>query len=613
MNELPVMGTFHFLRPLWLLGLLALPPLLLWMRRHRQRGEIWRGVVDAHLLPHLLEAEGGRRAGWRAHLSQGVFVCAGLLAVLALAGPSWRELPQPLWQDRMPLVIAVDMSSAANAADVPPSRLLQARAKIAQILRERGGGQTALVAFAEDAFTVSPLTDDGNNVALFLDALSPDVMPRDGSRADRGIEESVRLLKRAGFHKGDILLVTDRAGGSADSAALDARGAGYRVSVLGLGGLTGGQYRNARGEVHTARLHGAELRALAVAGGGSYAAFAPGDADLRALGVLRAGRIDQATAQDKRGTAALDEGFWLLPPLLLLGLLAFRRGVLAVLVIALWLPWRPAAAADLWERKDQRQHEAMAQGVEAYRRGDFKAAESAWAGLPGAEAAYNRGNAFARQQRYDEAIAEYDRALRQQPGMADAIENRRKVEQARQRQQQKEQQQQEQKQQQQQQKNQQQDQQQDQQQKDGQQNPSQGQQQKEQEEKERQQREQQQKQQQQKEQEEKERQRREQQEKERQQKQQQGRPMPGEPPKPVDPVQAAEQAAADRAERERMARARAGGTTPQSGTPPKETREVRERRLANEAWLRRVPDDPGLLLREKFRLEQKRRKREGDR
>lgn len=613
MNELPVMGTFHFLRPLWLLGLLVLPPLLWWLRRHRQRGEIWRGVIDDHLLPHLLEAEGGRRDGWRAAFAQGAFVLAGVLAVLALAGPSWRELPQPLWQDRMPLVIAVDMSSAANAADVPPSRLLQSRAKIAQILRERGGGQTALVAFAEDAFTVSPLTDDGNNVALFLDALSPDVMPRDGSRADRAIEEAMRLLKRAGFHKGDILLITDRAGGSADGAALDARGAGFRVSVLGLGGLAGGQYRNGRGEVRTARLHGAELRALAVAGGGRYAAFAPGDADLQSLGVLRADRIDQATAQDKRGTAALDEGFWLLPPLLLLGLLAFRRGVLAVLVIALWLPWRPAAAADLWERKDQRQHEAMARGVEAYHRGDFKAAESALAGLPGAEAAYNRGNVLARQQRYDEAIAEYDRALRQQPGMADAIENRRKVEEARRRQQQKDQQQKDQQQQQRKDQQQKDQQQKDQQQKDRQQDPSQGRQQQQDDQQREQQKQQQQKDQQQNPQDAQERQRREQQERQRQQAQQQGRPLPGQPPKPVDQTQSAEQAAADRAERERMARARAGGTTPQSGTPPKETREVRERRLANEAWLRRVPDDPGELLREKFRLEQKRRKREGDR
>ena len=62
-----------------------------------------------------------------------------------------------------------------------------------------------------------------------------------------------------------------------------------------------------------------------------------------------------------------------------------------------------------------------------------------------------------------------------------------------------------------------------------------------------------------------------------------------------------------------MARAQASGTRPPGMPPPKETAEARERRLANEAWLRRVPDDPGGLLRAKFLLEQKRRKREGDR
>ena len=42
-----------------------------------------------------------------------------------------------------------------------------------------------------------------------------------------------------------------------------------------------------------------------------------------------------------------------------------------------------------------------------------------------------------------------------------------------------------------------------------------------------------------------------------------------------------------------------------------ETPQERERRLANEAWLRRVPDDPGGLLRAKFRLEYERRQLEG--
>ena len=636
MSELPVVGAFHFLRPLWLLGLLALPALLWWLHRTRHDGDVWRGVVDAHLLSHLLENAGTAKRGWRRWLSTITFALAAVLAVLALAGPSWREVPQPLWQDRMPLVVAVDLSSATSATDVPPSRLLQARAKIAEILRRRGGGQFALVAFASDAYTVSPLTDDAANVALFLDALAPDVMPRDGSHADRAIEESARLLRRAGFHHGDILLITDHAGSGADGAAIEARASGYRVSVLGMGSEAGGPYRDRRGEAHVARLQDTTLRAVTVAGGGRYAAFAPGDADLQALGVLAADRIDQAAAGDKRAETALDEGFWLLPPLLLLGLLAFRRGVLAVLVIALWLPWRPAAAADLWQRDDQRAQASMAAGVDAYRRGDFAAAETAWRGLPGAEAAYNRGNAYARQGRYDEAIAEYDRALRSQPGMTDAVVNRRKVEEARRRQQnpqqdqqrQDQQRQDQQKQDQQKQDQQKQDQQrQDQQRQDQQKQDQQKQdQQRQDQQRQDQQRQDQQKQDQQKQDQQKQDQQRQDQQRQDQQRQDQqrqdqqrqdqqkpGQQRPGQSPDDAKPADVADQQAADRAQRERMARARADGTRPQGTPPPKETAEARERRLANEAWLRRVPDDPGGLLRAKFLLEQKRRKREGDR
>ncbi len=43
----------------------------------------------------------------------------------------------------------------------------------------------------------------------------------------------------------------------------------------------------------------------------------------------------------------------------------------------------------------------------------------------------------------------------------------------------------------------------------------------------------------------------------------------------------------------------------------KETAEQRERRIANQAQLQRVPDDPGALLRAKFRLEYERRQGRG--
>src|SRR3546814_13252079 len=70
----------------------------------------------------------------------------------------------------------------------------------------------------------------------------------------------------------------------------------------------------------------------------------------------------------------------------------------------------------------------MQEGADAYRRKDYAGATGAWQALPGADAAYNRGNALARAGRYEDAIKAYDQALAQQPDMADAIANRRLVE-----------------------------------------------------------------------------------------------------------------------------------------------------------------------------------------
>ena len=113
----------HLLRPHWLWAL-ALLPLLAWaMRRRGLQDSPWRKAVDPHLLPHLIDARPGRRGQAVAWLA----MLAATLAILALAGPSWEREPQPLWQARAPLVLAVELSGAMQAADLPPSRLAQAR------------------------------------------------------------------------------------------------------------------------------------------------------------------------------------------------------------------------------------------------------------------------------------------------------------------------------------------------------------------------------------------------------------------------------------------------------------------------------------------------------
>lgn len=415
MIDFATLADFRLLRPWWLL---ALPVVawLAWAWRRRRDAGAWETAVDPQLRAHLLEPVPGRRR-W---LARWPWVGA-TLAILALAGPSWRVSPQPVWETKAPLVIAFDLSPSMLADDLPPSRLARARARLAALLNGRRGGEVGLVVYAGDAYTVAPLTEDPANVAVFLDALEPGIMPGDpvaSADAARAIDRGARLLQQAGFGRGEILLVSGSpTNASAATAAARASAAGYRVSVLEA--------------MPPAAAAASGAAAIAAAGQGRSAVLSVDEADLQALGVLQADDGAGMRAGGREGGATRrDDGYWLLLPLLVLAAFAFRRnGVVAVLALCLLVPWHPAAAAgvDWWQRGDQQAHRRIEQGAQAYRKGDYAAAAKAWRGVPGADAAYNLGNALARQGRYQDAIAAYDDALRQRPGMADALANRNAV------------------------------------------------------------------------------------------------------------------------------------------------------------------------------------------
>jgi Ca-activated chloride channel family protein len=445
--------NFHFLRPWWLIALAALP--LLWMVLSARGSDAgaWRGVVDAHLLEHLLvrgsDAAPSKRPRWLAMIGW-------TLACLALAGPAWEQLPQPLYQNRAARVIALELSSTMSAQDIKPSRFARARYKIADILKRSGDSQTALIAYSGEAFVVAPLTDDTNTVANLVDSLDPTVMPAPGNATGNAIDLAVKLIQGAGLHEGEVVLLADAVSSDADAAARRARAAGVRVSIIGVGSeqgapvplIQGGFLKDASGGIVLPKLDNATLTTVSRDGGGRYAPISSDANDLdHVLDDLAPHAVAESTSQQATTLRYRDRGPWFALLLLPLALSGFRRGWLMIFPLAFLVHAQPAAAfswTDLWQRPDQqaqarldagdaKQAQALAEspalrGAADYRAGDMADAVRDFQSVDAADARYNAGNALAKQQQFKEAIAAYDDALRRDPSLADATANKKAVE-----------------------------------------------------------------------------------------------------------------------------------------------------------------------------------------
>lgn len=448
MSEL--LQQLHFLQPWWLAALMPLP-LLFWLgvRHDAAQLELSR-LVDAALLPHLLRGRAGNRS-----LPVWLFALGWTLCALALAGPSWSRVNQPLYASRAAQVLAISLSQHMLSRDVAPSRLDRARYKARDLLASNHDGLNALIGYAGEAFVVAPLTSDANSLDDLLDVLAPDTMPVDGDNPTLAIERGVALIHDAKASGGSLVLITDQVDAAAAAAARKANAAGVHVSVLGVGTSQGGPVplsdggflRDAQGGMVLARRDDAALGALAAAGGGSYAAMTTDHRDIDALHA-QLSTAPATLADGQLGDEWQDRGPWLLLSLLLIVALAFRRGWLLLLPLVM-LPLLPTTADattwhDLWQRPDQQAAQALRQGrakqaqqlardpawrgAAAYRAGDYAAAKQALQHAPGGDAAYNLGNTLARQGQYQQAIAAYDRALKLDPGNADATANRKAVE-----------------------------------------------------------------------------------------------------------------------------------------------------------------------------------------
>ncbi|MCQ8885316.1 VWA domain-containing protein [Pseudoalteromonas agarivorans] len=453
---------FTFIRPavLWLL-IPALALFFIAFIKHKKQSA--DNLIAPHLAPFIMN-ESNTKASQPLWLVA-VFCC---LAIIFSAGPSFEEKQVPVFQSKSARVIVMDMSYSMYSTDIAPNRLMQSRFKALDMIELFKEGDTALVAYAGSAFTISPLTNDATTLTNLIPSLSPDIMPDKGSNVLAGLDMAKELLTQAGYIDGDIILVTDGIDQEEQSDITSfTSNSSYRLNIYGVGTEQGapiklpegGFLKDSYGQIVIPTINISRLKSLATRSGGKFALYQPSSSDIATF----APSANSELLKDEKQSHALwriDAGIYGLLILLPLGLYLFRSAAFvgAFLVLSV-LPTQQASALELpsfLKNTDQQALDAYKnkdferaanadssslKGSALYQQGNFDAALEAFSNDKSATGFYNYANALAKSGQLEQAIDAYKQAQTLQPNFSEAADNQALVEQLLEQQQQQQQQQ----------------------------------------------------------------------------------------------------------------------------------------------------------------------------
>jgi len=489
--------NFHFVRPFWLLAIIVLFFVLWLLKKHRFHQSPWQKILPPHLSQVLVEGANQSLAPNKQPLYERLFLSRplfiGLLSIFALAGPVWQKLPQPVYQTERGSVLIMDMSYSMYATDIKPNRLTRARFKAIDLLNKINDGDVGLIAYAGDAFVISPLTQDIKNIELLLPSLTPEIMPELGSNPYAALSLAHKMLTNAGHLTGNIYWFTDDVDNEELNDIFDwSSKHGHRLNILGIGSTNGAPIKLPSGEllkdnngaIVIPRLPKQKLQSLAARGQGNYQTISIDDTDIDNL-TLTFNILDSHKSKQQQsmqtGDQWQEQGAWLLLLVLPLALSYFRRGGAILLLPLTCLPLMfllsmsllsPVSYAnesrsnsentpepsflqktwqDLWQTKNQRAQQqynqknyqdaaqlfedSQWQGSAHYKAGNYQQALDTFTQGKQADSAnslYNQGNALAQMQKYDQAIDAYEQALKKNPDLQDAKDNLEKLKQQKQ-------------------------------------------------------------------------------------------------------------------------------------------------------------------------------------
>ncbi|WP_224067602.1 VWA domain-containing protein [Vibrio penaeicida] len=449
------MADFLFMNPYWLLGILPAIALSFWIKK----GSSSKGLIASHLAQAMGISQ--NRARYIHHF----WFVFWSISCIALAGPSFEKQTRPAFNVSHARVLVLDMSRSLYANDIKPNRLQQLKYKALDLLPEWKEGSTGLVVFAGGAYTISPLTTDSQTLASLIPDLKPEIMPHQGSNVVAAVELAIKLMSDAGHQKGDIILLADELTEAQAKSVTKLLGNSWRMSAVAIGTEQGAPIllpegellKSPSGNTVIAKTEFDGFNLVARHSGGVFSPLRGDGKDVEAISALSITPSTSSDSDSQEISDRINNGYWLLPALVIAALGLFRKGFVFAIVLFVFPMPKPALASP-FQTDDQA-------GFQAYQSQDFEKAaklfeSKEWAGAAWYEAKqydkaieslegiqtegaqYNLANALAQKGELEKARDLYESILEKKPNFEDAKRNLSIVEEALKQQQQQQQQQQ---------------------------------------------------------------------------------------------------------------------------------------------------------------------------
>lgn len=274
------MEMFRFGNIEYLWGLLIIPLLtffFIWSRIARKRA--LRKFGQENILKDLMPFSSKNRPRFKFL----ILMLSLAFFIAGIARPQFGSKLKKVKREGVELIIALDVSNSMMAEDIAPNRLERAKRAISRLVDRLKDDKIGLIVFAGDAYTQLPITSDYNSAKLFLNSVSTQIVPKQGTAIGAAINLAKRSFTPNGEANKAIVIITDGENHEDDAlaAAEAAVEEGIIVHTIGMGlpagspipVLRGGQtdyLKDRDGKVVITKLNEQMLEQIAAAGNGIY-------------------------------------------------------------------------------------------------------------------------------------------------------------------------------------------------------------------------------------------------------------------------------------------------------------------------------------------------------